>query len=180
MLVNPYGGGGAELAAALVNMAPAARPADVAAAMIRHGNTRQPPDAAQTGQLMEWARELSGVFGESDLARQVALVNRLLARSASRPRISQHDGRPPHLHYAPADCDTVAGLRAWTAAGLALVVCHDPGRLGRCAAADCGTVFVDISRNGRRRFCSSRCGTRVYVADHRGRRRRAGASAANL
>ena len=129
---------------------------------------------------MEWARELKGVFGETDPARQVVLVNRLLARSASQPHVSQHDGKRPHLHYAPADSDTVSGLRAFTAAGLALVICHDPGRLGRCALPDCGTVFVDTSRNGRRRFCSARCGTRVNVADHRKWQRRAGSAVARM
>ncbi|WP_218158630.1 CGNR zinc finger domain-containing protein [Streptosporangium canum] len=33
----------------------------------------------------------------------------------------------------------------------------------------CDVAYVDTSRNGRRRFCSTRCSNRVYVADHRRR-----------
>ncbi|MGY4099847.1 CGNR zinc finger domain-containing protein [Nocardia sp. R16R-3T] len=36
------------------------------------------------------------------------------------------------------------------------------------ARQGCGSVFVDTSRNGRRRFCSTRCSNRVHVAQHRG------------
>ncbi|MDP9841773.1 CGNR zinc finger domain-containing protein [Streptosporangium lutulentum] len=33
----------------------------------------------------------------------------------------------------------------------------------------CGMAYVDTSRNGRRRFRTTRCANRVYVADHRSR-----------
>jgi predicted RNA-binding Zn ribbon-like protein len=173
MVVNPHAGDGAGLAAALVNLAPSATEIDVAAAMVANGTIRPAPSAAQARVLLRWARELAPVFGESAVEAKVALVNGLLARSASKPHVSQHDGRPPHLHFAPDDCDTVAGVQAFTAAGLALVVCADPDRLGRCAAQGCDIVFVDVSRNGRRRFCSTTCATRTYVADHRARVRSA-------
>jgi predicted RNA-binding Zn ribbon-like protein len=171
--MNPHGGDGAGLAAALVNLAPTATEIDIAAAMIANGTIRPPPTADQAPVLLRWARELEPVFGQTAVAAKIGLVNRLLARSASRPHVSVHDGRRPHLHFAPDDCDTVAGIRAFTAAGLALVICSDPGRLGRCAADRCDIVFVDTSRNGRRRFCSTTCATRTYVADHRARARAA-------
>ncbi|GAA5119647.1 CGNR zinc finger domain-containing protein [Pseudonocardia adelaidensis] len=60
-------------------------------------------------------------------------------------------------------------IKAYTAGGLAHPLCEDPGRIGRCDR--CGTVFVDTSRNGRRRFCSARCANSTHVADHRKRRR---------
>ncbi|HLU95849.1 MAG TPA: CGNR zinc finger domain-containing protein, partial [Thermobifida alba] len=41
--------------------------------------------------------------------------------------------------------------------------------LGCCARDGCRTVFVDTSRNGRRRFCSVTCANRVNVAAHRAR-----------
>jgi predicted RNA-binding Zn ribbon-like protein len=40
-------------------------------------------------------------------------------------------------------------------------------RLGRCVAPGCGQVFVDTSANRSRRYCSTRCATRVDVATHR-------------
>ena len=44
-------------------------------------------------------------------------------------------------------------------------------RLKRCEGSRCSLVFVDISRSGRRRWCSmDRCGNRAKVAAHRRRR----------
>ncbi|GGS19861.1 hypothetical protein GCM10010252_69130 [Streptomyces aureoverticillatus] len=42
-------------------------------------------------------------------------------------------------------------------------------RLGRCAVAECDTVFADTSRTGRQRYCSQRCATRDAVRRHRAR-----------
>jgi predicted RNA-binding Zn ribbon-like protein len=61
-------------------------------------------------------------------------------------------------------------VRAYTAGGLAHLLCEDPARAGVCDRPGCDIAFVDTSRNGRRRFCASRCATRVHVADHRQRR----------
>nr|WP_238345175.1 CGNR zinc finger domain-containing protein [Actinopolymorpha cephalotaxi] len=128
-----------------------------------------------THDLAGWAAHLDRAYGEPDPDRQVALVNELLELGASRPFVSRHGGRPPHLHYFPEDPDVVTRVRAQTAAGLAHVVCDAAGhRLGRCDREGCGAVFLDVSRNGRRRFCSLRCANRVRVADHR---RRDGVSA---
>ncbi len=61
---------------------------------------------------------------------------------------------------------------ASAAAGVAMVLAEsDPSRLGRCAAPGCRTVFVDVSRAGRRRYCTPACATRVNVAAHRARSR---------
>ena len=45
------------------------------------------------------------------------------------------------------------------------------GRIRMCAADDCGLLFVDTSRPGRRRWCSmERCGNRAKIRTHRARR----------
>lgn len=167
---NPYGGAAAELAAALVNLGEEASPEQVTDAMRRHGNLRDPPGREQTRTLCGWARKLAAVFAAHSLDDQVDLVNVLLIESASVPHVSRHHDKAPHLHYAPDDADTVAAVKAFTAAGLAAVLCSEPHRLGVCARPGCDVVFVDTSRNGRRRFCSTRCSTRVHVAEHRRRR----------
>ena len=43
-------------------------------------------------------------------------------------------------------------------------------RLGVCAADRCDRVFVDVSRNAGKRFCSLSCQNRVKAAAFRGRR----------
>jgi predicted RNA-binding Zn ribbon-like protein len=41
------------------------------------------------------------------------------------------------------------------------------GRLGVCSAERCDRVYVDTSRNGSRRFCSTACQNRVKAAAFR-------------
>jgi predicted RNA-binding Zn ribbon-like protein len=43
-------------------------------------------------------------------------------------------------------------------------------RLGICNAAGCDRIYVDISRNGTRRFCSTACQNRVKAAAFRARK----------
>jgi len=166
---NPYGGRAAELAAALVNLGTG----DAAAVLAEYGIHPPRLSQAQGGELRRWAQRLRRAFEQAPLAERVDLVNGLLADSASRPYISCHDGRPPHLHYADERDDTLRRVQAFTAAGLAVALCEDAGRLGCCARPGCDVVYVDTSRNGRRRFCSARCANRWHVAGHR---RRAAAS----
>lgn len=174
MHFNPYGGPAAELAAALVNVDRAVMREGTAAALVneiftKHNTITGWVTSQEAMQILAWADRLSPAFGEPDLDRLVDVVNGLLQDSASRPYISRHDGRPPHIHYAHEDDDPVTRTKAFTAAGVAQVLCLDPVRLGRCDNDGCETVYVDTSRNGRRRFCSTRCATRVHVADHRSR-----------
>ncbi|MBP2327484.1 hypothetical protein JOF56_007869 [Kibdelosporangium banguiense] len=180
MHFNPYGGPAAELAAALVNVDGAVARGGAAAPVVgeifqAHNRTTRSVTEPEAVRILEWAADrLSPVFGEADVDRLVGLVNGLLRDSASRPYISQHDGRAPHIHYAREDDDPVMRTMAFTAAGVAHVLCLDPARLGRCDNDGCETVYVDTSRNGRRRFCSTRCATRVHVADHRSRAPKSG------
>ncbi|MBW4722110.1 CGNR zinc finger domain-containing protein [Saccharothrix obliqua] len=170
MHFNPYGGAAAELAAALVNADPRSTAADLAA-LLRAQGYRPVGVLTDThaAELTSWARRLAPVFtGEVD---RVAHVNVLLAETAARPYISVHDDRPPHLHFAPETAPTVERVRAFTAAGLAHLVCEDPARLGHCARPGCAVVYVDTSRNARRRYCTARCANREQVARHRHRAR---------
>ncbi|HLU59514.1 MAG TPA: CGNR zinc finger domain-containing protein [Pseudonocardia sp.] len=172
MQFNPYGGTAAQLAAALVNAGPEPVPRRLDAILAAHDY--RPTDAvgpAQAAELGRWAQRLGAVFAEPDVTGRVRLVNELLAEVAAPPHISQHDGKPPHFHYAEPDAPLVHRVKAYTAGGLAHALCDDPTRLGRCDRPGCATVFVDTSRNGRRRFCSTRCANQTHVADHRRRRR---------
>lgn len=172
MQFNPYGGVAAQIAADLVNVGPDATPATHTELMVKHDyRPLVEVGATESEQLNAWSRWLRPVFRNTDLQFRVRTVNELLATAASLPYVSQHDGRPPHLHFAHERAPLVARLRAYTAAGLAHALCEDASRIGSCARDGCATVFVDTSRNGRRRFCSARCANRVHVADHRSRLR---------
>jgi predicted RNA-binding Zn ribbon-like protein len=56
-----------------------------------------------------------------------------------------------------------------------LIGAGEQARLGICTADGCDRVFVDASRNGSRRFCSTTCQNRVKTAAFRRRRARVGA-----
>ncbi|MFI6047481.1 CGNR zinc finger domain-containing protein [Nocardia sp. NPDC051321] len=164
MHFNPYGGAAAELAARLVN---AGRGQDLrellAAADYKPIGSL---DTAQAAELRRWIDELGAVFDHPTVDR----LNALLAKTTSQPYISTHDDRMPHMHFAQEAAPVDERVKAYTAVGLATLFCDDPERIGRCARAGCDTVFIDTSRNGRRRFCSSQCSNRVHVAEHRSRR----------
>ncbi len=120
--------------------------------------------------LAALADDLAPLFAADDVEHAVDLLNDRLARTAVAPRVSMHDGRDPHLHVEPKGAGAVLRLRANCLMGVAAVLC-DGGRLrlGTCDATDCARVWLDTSRNARRRFCSDRCATRTHVAAHRAR-----------
>ncbi|WP_409491496.1 CGNR zinc finger domain-containing protein [Amycolatopsis sp. cmx-11-12] len=167
MHFNPYGGAAAQIAAELVNLGDTAGPAELTA-IFKDRMTVAAVQEHEAAEIVAWTRRLRRVF-EADPAERVDLVNALLFDSASKPYISTHDGKAPHLHYVDAQAGTVPRVHAYTAGGLAHLVCDAPDRFGVCSREGCETVYVDVSRNGRRRFCSTRCATRVHVADHRTR-----------
>ncbi|RSN46071.1 hypothetical protein DMC64_15130 [Amycolatopsis sp. WAC 04197] len=167
MHFNPYGGAAAQIAAELVNLGDAADLATLTAIFKDRMTVSAVKDHEAT-EIVAWTRRLRRVF-EADPDTRVDLVNALLHDSASKPYISTHDGKAPHLHYVDAQAGTAPRVRAYTAGGLAHLVCDAPDRFGVCSREGCDTVYVDVSRNGRRRFCSTRCATRVHVADHRTR-----------
>jgi predicted RNA-binding Zn ribbon-like protein len=97
-------------------------------------------------------------------------VNELIAATGAHPRLDSHDGEPWHLHFHGADDSLAIGWAAGCATGLAVVLGSDlHGRIGVCTAARCDRVYVDTSRNGTRRFCSTTCQNRVKAAAFRAR-----------
>jgi predicted RNA-binding Zn ribbon-like protein len=119
------------------------------------------------------AAELRGVFEAAsagavdDAARQ---VNGLLIRTGARPELERHDGEPWHLHFHAADKSLPNGWAAGCATGLAVVLGSELyDRLGVCTAPRCDRVYVDTSRNGTRRYCSTSCQNRVKTAAFRAR-----------
>ena len=119
------------------------------------------------------ARALRTVFetvAGDRLDEAASEVNALLARTGARPRLDRHDDEPWHLHFHGADDSLVTGWAAGCATGLAVVLGSDlHGRLGVCTAGRCDRVYVDTSRNGTRRFCSTTCQNRVKTAAFRAR-----------
>lgn len=173
MQFDRYANRAAELAARLVNRHDEPEPitASGIAALLAADGLHLRVRRADLPEIATLAAELRTVFAAGDVTTAIDRLNRLLAATPMSPRISTHDDRGPHLHVEPARASVADRLRANCLMGLAAVLC-DGGqfRLGECAAADCRRVFVDTSRNARRRFCTDTCATRTHVAAHRARR----------
>lgn len=101
----------------------------------------------------------------------VDLVNTLLAEARAMPRLVNHDDEWGwHLHATDDDAPFATRMAVEAAMAVVDVVrAGELGRLRRCGADDCDGVFVDLSRNRSKRFCSTTCGNRVAAAAYRGR-----------
>jgi predicted RNA-binding Zn ribbon-like protein len=193
MQFNTYTAAGSLIAADLVNHVTAKRPpetADRAAAdRVAADRAADTADRAALSELLDrydvhvaavsrpaaasiraWTARLRPVFETVTPAGKAALVDELLIAAACQPRLVSHDGLAHHLHYASLEAGLPARVRALTASGLAHLIADGAGhRLGNCQRYSCPVVFVDVSRAGRRHFCSVRCANAVNVRLHRAR-----------
>ena len=149
---------------------------DAVTGVLLEADGRRPrPSRAATDRLAALAPELRAVFAAADAAdldAAAARVNALIEATSPRPQLDRDGTGAYRLHFHGPDDSFDRGWAAGIAAGLAIALGSDlAGRLGVCAAPACDRVYVDTSRNGGRRFCSSRCQSRVKAAAHRARRR---------
>jgi predicted RNA-binding Zn ribbon-like protein len=127
-----------------------------------------PAEAAEFTGVAQAIRTVFDAVVADRTDAAASLVNEMLARTGARPHLDRHDGEPWHLHFHGAEDSLVTGWAAGCATGLAVVLGSDlQGRLGVCTAPRCDRVFVDSSRNGTRRFCSTACQNRVKAASFR-------------
>nr|WP_269327799.1 CGNR zinc finger domain-containing protein [Kineosporia mesophila] len=133
--------------------------------------------ADDVGVLAGLRAGLTGMVDASavgDGAAAVVALNQLLAKHPIRPMISGHDESSWHLHVYDESGSAGETVCAEALFGLALLVAeHGATRIGRCAATDCDNAFIDTSANRSRRFCSTRCSTRMNVAALRRRQQAA-------
>ncbi|MCP2342165.1 CGNR zinc finger domain-containing protein [Actinomadura rupiterrae] len=168
MSVNPYG---RTLLLAVVDLLnrPPATPAELADRWTGTGMPLESvpgPDDLTTvhGYLEDWTR-LVGAATEAD---RVVLLNEMLARYATPPTVTDHDGSGWHIHYRRNDAGFAAILTAATTVAAAQhLTSTGMHRLGFCALPECDNAFVDFSRPGRQRYCSHPCSNRDAVRRHR-------------
>jgi predicted RNA-binding Zn ribbon-like protein len=135
-------------------------------------------DDKEVGAMRRLRKRLRNIFrlaADGDKDGVIDAVNALIADARAIPRLVEHDGIAPHLHYTPPDAPLDQRLGAEVGVALAIVV-RDQGldRLRICAAPDCENVLVDLSKNRSRRFCSTQCANRQHVAAYRRRQAEAG------
>lgn len=170
MHLNPYGEYAVLLAASLANDWPADR-AGIEARTLDGGMTMvfppEPHDHVRVRDVIDdWLR----IVDESDPARRAEMLNLQMASVGAYPRLTDHDGEGWHLHYRDDVQSLPYVLRAIINVGTSLhLVTRGMDRLSRCEASPCTNVVVDVTRNGRQRFCSVRCANRAAVRRHRAR-----------
>jgi predicted RNA-binding Zn ribbon-like protein len=149
--------------------------ADLAArlnTLFRAAGSRGGVTAADAGAFGGVAAEFRAVFtaiAEGNIDDAAHGVNGMLRATGAHPCLEQHDGETWHIHFHAADEGSlVKGWAAGCATGLAVVLGGEHyDRLGVCTAPRCDRVYVDVSRNGSRRFCSTACQNRVKAAAFR-------------
>ncbi|WP_205855748.1 CGNR zinc finger domain-containing protein [Phytoactinopolyspora endophytica] len=131
-------------------------------------------------QLSEYASRLRSVFIAADDGRfddACEQTNALLKETQAAPVLARHDDEPWHLHFHAIDAGWARSWAASMATALAVVLGNPMcDRLGVCTASACDRVFVDTSRNGTKRFCSTACQNRAKAAAFRARQRAVDAS----
>lgn len=170
MHLNPYGEYAVLLAASLADDFPADR-TGIEERTLEKGMTMVfPPADDDHARVRDVVDDWLEVVDEPDPARRALLLNTHMAEVGAYPRLTNHDGEGWHLHYRDDVPSLPYVLRAIIAVGTSLhLVTRGMDRLGRCQAPPCAHVVVDVTRNGRQRFCSVRCANRAAVRRHRAR-----------
>lgn len=130
---------------------------------------RRDGDAAELAQVKAARDRLTSLWRlERDDA--VTEVNAILAEANAQPRLERHDGLDWHIHATSPEAPLAERMLVEAAMAFVDVIRADAlERLRSCEADDCGHIFVDLSRNASRRFCSTRCGNRMNVRAFRAR-----------
>lgn len=127
----------------------------------------------ETRGVAKIAAELHAVFTavqDADFDKAARLLNAMVVKYDARPTLLRHDEGPWHLHFHGPKAGVVKGVGGATAVALAYVLGSEyADRIGTCSAPSCDRVYVDVSRNGTKRFCSTACQNRVKAASFRAR-----------
>lgn len=133
-----------------------------------------------TGRIDHDEAELAAVRETRSLLRSVwtlerdeavEAVNRMLREARALPYLTRHDGLDWHIHATEPTSPLAERMRVEAALALIDVIrTNETSRLRVCAADDCTGIFIDLSRNGSKRFCGVRCGNRVNMIAYRARK----------
>lgn len=136
-----------------------------------------------TGTIRHDAAEVTAVRGirsrlhrlwEVDRDGAVPLVNEMLRDGRALPQLVIHDDYDWHIHAAVDEAPLATRILVETAMAVTEVIRSDEyARLRVCDADDCGSVYIDYSRNGSKRYCDEgNCGNRMNVNAYRARKAR--------
>jgi predicted RNA-binding Zn ribbon-like protein len=129
---------------------------------------RADPDAG--ARLAELAQELRGALLAETAANKAVRINAMIRRYGAQPYLAEDIGQPFHLHFHGTGGTAAEALGGEFATALGLIVDgYGAERFGRCQAGRCEAVYIDLTRNGSRRFCGVACTARAKTAAYRSR-----------
>ena len=124
-------------------------------------------DARRTRAVLRNLAERGANLSDARLSA-LAEINRILGRSAGTRRVELRPDGSFARAFVPVG-DAFAGLLIPIVESAADALIQDElPRVRRCADPRCARVFLDATRNGRRRWCDmATCGNRAKAARHR-------------
>jgi predicted RNA-binding Zn ribbon-like protein len=128
---------------------------------------------AEANELRQLRMRLEEFMRLDAIQARMDLVNSLLLTAGSIPQLVTHPSdMTPHFHYTMDDAAFSSKITALSAVGLArLMSTETEERLRVCDGPGCEKVFIDVSKNGSRRYCDSQtCGNRLHAARYRARK----------
>ncbi|MEV4009638.1 CGNR zinc finger domain-containing protein [Nonomuraea angiospora] len=130
---------------------------------------RADPDAGR--HLGELATRLRQALLAERPEDQAARINAMIRRYGAQPYLAEDVGQPFHLHFHGSGGTQAEAMGGEFATALALIVDgYGPDRFGACEAHQCEAVYIDLTRNASRRYCSAACTARAKTAAYRSRR----------
>ncbi|MGW5052079.1 CGNR zinc finger domain-containing protein [Actinokineospora sp. NPDC004072] len=130
-----------------------------------------PPTQEAADTLAAYGVRMHAAIASADADAACTEINRIMRETDATPVLARHDGEPWHLHFHAPDAPWDTSWAASMATALATVLGTAAiDRLGTCTAPACDRAYLDTSRNGTRRFCSTACQNRVKTAAFRARK----------
>ena len=127
-------------------------------------------DEEELAEMRGIRERLSALWGV-DREGAVTLVNAMLHDGGALPRLVIHDDYDWHVHATSDDAPLATRILVEAAMAFVDVIRSDEyGRVRVCDADDCESVYIDMSRNGSKRYCDTgNCGNRMNVIAYRKR-----------
>lgn len=176
MHLDPYGEYAVLLAGSLANDWPDDRAGIVTRTRELGMTVDFPEEPGDYQRVRAVIDEWLTVVDAADPYERARILNGHIAAATAYPRLTDHHSEGWHLHYRDDEAQSLPHvLFAVISVGTALhLTTRGMNRLHRCAAGEtpgdpCTAVVVDVTRNGRQRYCSVRCANRAAVRRHRAR-----------
>jgi predicted RNA-binding Zn ribbon-like protein len=120
-------------------------------------------------ELAQRLRQIFQLLHREDVDEAAAILNAMLTAHPAFPHLAKDEGLW-RLHHHPSDTELVPEWNSICAENLArLIGAGYENRFGICSAPECDRVFIDLSKNRSRRFCSIACQNRAKAAAYRQR-----------